>query len=683
MSFIEAEPRLQPQSRFLSLPAELIFATIEHLSNDRRTLCALARTCRLVHSYCEAHIYRTIELRETSDLEAICTAFASRPSRVAAVHKLGILYKHQKRRFGRSTNERTLFNECVSRMTALRDWHIESPFDNFKWGEPDSVEWVEKDMETFRQCLEKASLCQGRGLQQDVGLSKLETLVIHSHGTESDYWEVTGFDSLFRHPTLRHLHVSCIRLPSDMPQLESHVASTPLSTLIFDECDLEVASLERILSTPKRLKNLTLGENVFNIKIGRLPSPKISTVPAAAVKALMPVAHSLETLVHIDPMFLTHADPTRPPAIRIEGEGMRNFFNLKSIDCDPCSFLHQGIIASRVQAPPNLESLRVRYYHRHYQNEHNLFDELPDINSYAQLPSLKLLEYIQPAITPRSAFYASQMADSICEENRLRERHAYAYRLWKRGVQMKVYAEMHRKYTLIPPYLHTEPRPELLLLYDSDAVGFYRDPSDPTIAFEDWLDESEISEEQKEVPETDQLGAKHLVQLRNEVRRAIRRYIGGVRIRDHSDEMSDDFDSDSDSNDESIDSSELDTDSDEDVDIEIDEDEDEDDMDDDDLDLDLAEEGLEIDAEFLEYLLGEAEDELGDVYEDADEFLASGMTIDELLDPDMGLDAEHQHEGNVGGGSAEATDAEDYVDAESEMDEDDMSGVEDTTTDLD
>ena len=171
---IEAKPLRQPQSRFLSLPAELIFAIIAHLSDDRRTLCALARTCHLVHPHCEEYIYRTIELRETRDLEAICMAFNYRPERVAAVHKLGILYKHRKGRFGRSLVERHLFNGSVSRMTSLRDWHIESPFDNFKWGEPESVEWVEKDMESFRQCLEGASLREGQELQQDVGLAKLE-----------------------------------------------------------------------------------------------------------------------------------------------------------------------------------------------------------------------------------------------------------------------------------------------------------------------------------------------------------------------------------------------------------------------------------------------------------------------------------------------------------------------------
>ena len=169
----DSEPRMQPDSRFLSLPAELIFAIVAQLSYDRHALCQLAQTCRLIHPCCEEHIYHTIELLRTRDLVAICKAFHSRPQRIAAVHKLGILYKYQ-RGIGRSSAVRKVFNGCLSKMTALREWCIQSPFDNFKWGTAASKEWVEGDMESFRQCLEKASLRNEQALQGNIGLSRLE-----------------------------------------------------------------------------------------------------------------------------------------------------------------------------------------------------------------------------------------------------------------------------------------------------------------------------------------------------------------------------------------------------------------------------------------------------------------------------------------------------------------------------
>jgi len=87
-------------------------------------------------------------------------------------------------------------------MKALKDWHIESPFDNFKWNDGPGHEWVEQDMEAFRKALEasswlKSDIAAGqqsftigdRGLvrQMDVGLAKLEkrrsTIVVqHEQG---------------------------------------------------------------------------------------------------------------------------------------------------------------------------------------------------------------------------------------------------------------------------------------------------------------------------------------------------------------------------------------------------------------------------------------------------------------------------------------------------------------------
>lgn len=167
----------QVQSPFLALPMELVLETIAHLSQDRKTLCSLARTCRLVHPICERHIYTTIELLSTDDLQAICHAFAQRPKRIEAVHTLKILYKHHNH-IAATIEDRQALNNRIPQMKALRAWHVESPFDNFKWEEIGGNEWVERDMDDFRRAIEKASLSQGlrSGLfcSNDVGLARLE-----------------------------------------------------------------------------------------------------------------------------------------------------------------------------------------------------------------------------------------------------------------------------------------------------------------------------------------------------------------------------------------------------------------------------------------------------------------------------------------------------------------------------
>jgi hypothetical protein len=158
------------------LPPELIVQVVEHLATDRHTLCSFARTCRLLQIECEKRIYTTIELLSTNDLRAILEAFSRRPERIASVETLNILYRFH-HGLGATSQERQAFNSCGAHMKALKEWHIESPFDNFKWDSGPGHEWVEQDMNAFRKALEAASFqLDNAGLmrQEDIGLSKLE-----------------------------------------------------------------------------------------------------------------------------------------------------------------------------------------------------------------------------------------------------------------------------------------------------------------------------------------------------------------------------------------------------------------------------------------------------------------------------------------------------------------------------
>jgi hypothetical protein len=460
------------------LPNELTLAVVQQLANDNRTLCTLAQTCRGFQQLAEEHIYKTIKLRSVKDLQRIIAAFLARPDRVRAVHTLKILYRWTEN-LQVSLERRKSFNECVAQMVNLREWHIESPYDNFKW-EKGGHEWVEGDMERFRQALEKAcvdgvqerkKIAQDRQLyrtlQRTVGLAQLESLTIHSHGAHADFWDLDGFHCLFRHPSLRYLHVSCVTLPRTLEVLESHKSTTPLTTLIFDECNLETKSLRQILSAPEKLKHLTLGENVFNINRSVELSPKLSPHPLDALDALAPVAHSLETLVHLDSKWRLNPENHHIARQRITGDGMRQFHSLKTMECDTGSFLHEAIVMNHELCPPNLDTLVVR---RHFLVAENFFDYLPDVCNYTALPSLHTLELRQSAVS----FNSMSEAEYICEPDRLRNRHAYGYALSESNINFKVSIELGRGSSLIPPYLHGEPAPEVRCLYDASQVGFRR-----------------------------------------------------------------------------------------------------------------------------------------------------------------------------------------------------------------
>jgi hypothetical protein len=62
----------------------------------------------------------------------------------------------------------------------------------------------------------------------------------------------------------------------------------------------------------------------------------------------------------------------------------------------------------------------------------------------------------------------------ITEDEALRARHKVGYRLFKHGINLKVTLEATWRTGLIPPFLHGEPLPEQVCVYDAEEVGFRR-----------------------------------------------------------------------------------------------------------------------------------------------------------------------------------------------------------------
>jgi hypothetical protein len=518
------------------LPTELVLLVIDHLANDNAALCTLARTNRALQHLAEEHIYKTIELFTVRDLHDIIEAFAHRYQRFRAVQTLKLQYHYHAQDLHENVGMRITFNECVAHMVNLREWHIESPYDNCHWNDGEGPQqWVESDMERFRTALERA--CSegpieatrllterklGNEVDRAVGLALLESLTIHSHGVDTDFWDLDAFHCLFRHPNLRHLHISCVSLTNDLPALHSHINKSPLTTLVFDECELSPRSLHAVLRTPAKLKHLTLGENVWNTRRSKRLKPRLTQNASETLEALKEVAHSLESLVHHDPSWKLDFESHRSRRMVPSGEGLRNFHALKLLQCETTSFLHQMSIMNREMAPPNMETLRLA---RHDSVPDNFFDHMPEIETYLALPSLKTFELMQAS----HCWLELSVADYICDAERLRNRHAYAYQLYKAGINLRVLIQMHRDDRIIPPYLHGEAVPITECLYDAQKTGFrrhIREPIDFT-AVSDAEVVSLLSASQLyktpvgEPPETDQLGDEDVVFIEAQNRRIL------------------------------------------------------------------------------------------------------------------------------------------------------------------
>jgi len=139
-------------------------------------------------------------------------------------------------------------------------------------------------------------------------LQNLHSLVLHHNGDSSRYWdvepEVTG--SVFAHPTLRELTISCANIPNNaLKGIEgSSQLGTPLARLTLIECNITHKALHDMLSLPKALHFLHLFENIkhhpssFPITYNSLSAKN----PKAFFAALEQQAFTLEELVY-------HASP--------------------------------------------------------------------------------------------------------------------------------------------------------------------------------------------------------------------------------------------------------------------------------------------------------------------------------------------------------------------------------------
>jgi hypothetical protein len=468
------------RSAYLDLPTELVLGVVDHLTGDAQTLCSLARTSRALQHIAEEHIYKTIVLTTVRGLHSIIEAFSYRHERVRAVQTLRLQYHYDVKELGDNMDARKMFNECVAHMVNLREWVIESPYDNQGHWEDDEgpADWVNGDMERFRAamnlaCIEgpieaqriQAEQRLGSTVDRTIGLALLERLVIHSHGIETDFWDLGDFHCLFRHPSLRQLHVSCVSLMHDIPALADHTRKTPLNTLVFDECEISPDALRAILRTPAKLKHLTLGENVWNARRTGRPRERLNKSPVATLDALSEVAHSLETLIHLDPTWKLEIDNVKPSRMSPIGEGMRAFHTLRHLECEITSFLHQAFIMNHELAPPNLKTLRLR---RHWTVSVDFFDCPPEVETYLALPSLKELELMQES----HCWNELSQASYICDEQRLRTRHAYAYKLFNADINLRVFISIHRDSDIIPPYLYGEALPIMDCVYNAADVGF-------------------------------------------------------------------------------------------------------------------------------------------------------------------------------------------------------------------
>lgn len=128
-------------------------------------------------------------------------------------------------------------------------------------------------------------------------------MTIHGHGSDDKKFLFGRSAVMFLHPTLRRIHLSCTDFDATITHenipLEKK-KSTPLQSLTLVECNVNVKFLDVVLSLPKALKELDIGERLHVFPECN-PSKDLTTRTSHPlfVDAIARQADSLEKLCHI------------------------------------------------------------------------------------------------------------------------------------------------------------------------------------------------------------------------------------------------------------------------------------------------------------------------------------------------------------------------------------------------
>jgi hypothetical protein len=264
---------------------------------------------------------------------------------------------------------------------------------------------------------------------------------------------------VFLHPTLRNLTVSCFDICDDIETyLSANPNSTPLKSLIFDECNINITGLAAILSVPKALEKLTLGERMYHMyRSGHVP---LGRSPALLLQALSLQKDSLQYLKHI-------GGRTEHPGIHND-LSMAIFPHMRAMELDTHSIL--TLMLSNSAVPPNFHLRLVRSYQ---------FEQPWDEVENSPLPSI--LEWLNRV----------HHLDYVIDCDGREDRDSILLDLWRdkanQNTWRKIYflvgatvtenqknaskrhlrVLVYKRSGFIPPYMYGEKLPEEEIVFDS------------------------------------------------------------------------------------------------------------------------------------------------------------------------------------------------------------------------
>ncbi|ORY14021.1 hypothetical protein BCR34DRAFT_586056 [Clohesyomyces aquaticus] len=456
----------------LSLADEILLSIIEHVDSNAALSC-LAATCSKLRGLVEPFIWR--ELLVTRDIHStkVITALLQ-SNRFSYIQDLAICYRQDANRlFG-------AWSGAIAYMGKLRHLKIESPCPN---NPPIDPFWDEHCYIDYTRLIRHSILPEFSR-----PFSMLQSLSLHAHGVGQSKFDFGENALIFLHPTLRDLTISCSNFTSrSMSQIPPEkLKSTPLRSLTFIECNVYLDLLNIVLSLPRALKRLSVGERL-HVFDGCQPTVAPRTTNPQFLEILRKQSDSLEHLnIEHGSVFTTHLGRefggSSPTDKHAEGSHYRDLHSL-----DNLQYLELGIhsVYSKYLAeggcPGSLKTLRLSdqfvtcrahigpahtdgdSYSLHFCNVFRIARDIHRLSSKGldcELLFVHKLRKCEPVhVLPfywRLYRYRKLVYD-------------FSNMVKDRGCRFRIFGQAFEGgETYIPPYLHGEETPKEVMLYNSD-----------------------------------------------------------------------------------------------------------------------------------------------------------------------------------------------------------------------
>lgn len=464
-------------SRLLALPDEILINIVEHL--DHQDLLVARSVSTHLHGLVDPYLYKDYEISDGGKAVRLAAIITANPKRALWLRSVLVSTTYD------GDKGLSMFPRQLQQMRNLKHLVLETPDCNSKLP-ADRVKWLILQQE-YESILRSSTLAVPQAQRL---LGNLESCTMHLVDESTSLYPLTKYSSIFVHPTLKSLTLSCAC--TDFPerllaQYRRFKRSTALEYLHLEECDFDPQSLELLLKFPRGLKSLKLSEGTRydNIHGTRQVRMHGNLTPTGISDALTrSVSDKLESLS----LALGHIN-NRKASLTLPGRAL-NLTAITRLKHLSLSMRSLALVVSPSAC------------------DHQIYRRLPETLESFQVFSIKLLnERLKPATPFGACLYkakaghglprlnkiiytyeyqasrgrssqgliqrpGSELLDrvvNLTKERICRYHNRHYARYKKSGVRMILEMDVTPP-GFIPPYLNNEEKPVNSIFWDSDSV---------------------------------------------------------------------------------------------------------------------------------------------------------------------------------------------------------------------